>query len=180
MLAVHIVIITACWVTNIDSDSVCCCSKTIFFATAVGRKEKIQQTKNRDRVNQIWGERNKSPPTGKPAKLLISLYGQKLPKRLQDRLGSWVSMNHGATGRVDQTRACMNAALRKNKQVTADSSTWVTSREWHENTDTAWPEMLLPGHWLSTWIAFMSPQRNKLHMFINARSVCSSCKAALS
>lgn len=133
---VQTVTITACSVTNIDSESVCCVCVVavkpfwLHFVTAVCRKkalEKIQQTKkkqkqsdgerNRDRVNQMWSERNQNPPTGKSAELLSSLYGQKLPQRPQDHLGAWVSMNHGAAGIVDQTAACMKAAVKNTNKL---------------------------------------------------------------
>lgn len=132
---VHIVTITACSVTNIDSESVCCaccCSKTVLTSSCNGGvqeegagedpadRKKTKQSdgeRNRDRVNQMWSERNQNPPTGKSAELLSSLYGQKLPQRPQDHLGAWVSMNHGAAGIEDQTTACTKAAVKNTNKL---------------------------------------------------------------
>lgn len=41
----------------------------------------------RDRVNQMWCERNQNPPTGNRAKLLFSLYGKNSPKSHRIALG---------------------------------------------------------------------------------------------
>lgn len=102
MLAVYSVIAPGCSVTNIDSCE-CVFSAVKPFDMFIlelrgaerrswrgsNRQKQSDRERNRDIVNQMWSERNQNPPTGTPAKLLVSLYGKiKLPQNAWDCFGS--------------------------------------------------------------------------------------------
>lgn len=70
---------------------------------------------------------------------------KKLPQKPQDRNESWVSMNHRATGIVDQTTACMNTAVSNTNKLCWPEAIDITRVAWRPscysliwNSPTGW------------------------------------------
>lgn len=61
------------------------------------------------------------------------------PQKPRDRLGSWVSMNHGAMGIVDQTTACMNDAVKDTNKLRQPRAIDIMRVAWrHRWSSLAW------------------------------------------